>query len=45
MIYICPLSQLYTAIDAHAPSHLVTLLDPHSMIGTPSGIHPERHLR
>lgn len=45
MIYICPLSQLYTAIDTHAPSHLVTLLDPHSMISTPSGIHPERHLR
>lgn len=45
MIYVCPLSQLYASIDKHAPSHLVSLLDPHSMIGTPSGIHPGQHLR
>jgi len=45
MIYVCPLSQLSSSIAAHGPSHLVSLLDPHSMIATPLEIHPERHLR
>lgn len=45
MLYICPLSQLYSAIDRHSPSHLVTLLDPHSMIDTPQALDKARHLR
>ncbi|HAK62154.1 MAG: tyrosine phosphatase family protein [Pseudomonadota bacterium] len=45
MLYICPLSQLYSAIDRHSPSHLVSLLDPHSMIDTPRVLKSERHLR
>ena len=45
MILVSPLSQIQDAIAQHAPSHLVSLLDPHSMIETPDGIDPERHLK
>ncbi len=45
MIYVCPLSQVNASIKRLAPSHLVSLLDPKSMIATPAPLHPDRHLR
>jgi predicted protein tyrosine phosphatase len=45
MIYVCPLSQLEMSIQRLTPSHLVSLLDPHSMIDSHPSLHPERHLR
>ncbi len=45
MIYVCPLSQVHASIERLAPSHLVSLLDPASMIDTPPLVHRERHLR
>lgn len=45
MIYISPLSGVEEAIRRYSPSHLVTLLDPDSMIETPMGIEAARHLR
>jgi predicted protein tyrosine phosphatase len=44
-IIVCPLSHVPEVIAARRPSHLVTLLGPASMIETPQGIEPERHLR
>lgn len=45
MIYVCPLSQVQHSLERLAPSHLVSLLDPKSMIGTPPALLRERHLR
>lgn len=45
MIYVSPLSQVTDAIERIKPSHLISLLDPETMIDTPHGIVPERHLR
>lgn len=45
MILVTPLSAVLETIRAYRPSHLVTLLSPEFMIGTPEGIAPERHLR
>lgn len=45
MIYVCPLSQVHASIRHLAPSHLVSLLDPKSMIDTPPELHRDRHLR
>lgn len=45
MIYVSPLSGVEDAIRAYGPSHLVSLLDPDSMIDTPEGIEAGRHLR
>jgi len=45
MIYVCPLSQVNASIKRLAPSHLVSLLDPKSMIGTPPQLQRDRHLR
>lgn len=45
MIYVSPLSAVADAIESLRPSHLVSLLDPETMIGTPRGIEPARHLR
>ncbi|MBV9331393.1 MAG: hypothetical protein JOZ55_07555 [Alphaproteobacteria bacterium] len=44
-IVVLPLSALKEAIQAHAPSHLVTLLGPDYMIETPNGFPTARHLR
>ena len=44
-LIVSPLSQVHAVIAARAPSHLVTLLDPASMIDTPAGVSPERHLK
>lgn len=45
MIYISPLSGIGDVIRLHGPSHLVSLLDPESMISTPEGIEAGKHLR
>lgn len=45
MIYVSPLSGVVDAIRTVGPSHLVSLLDPESMIDTPDGIERARHLR
>jgi predicted protein tyrosine phosphatase len=44
-IIVCGLSEVPGMIAARRPSHLVTLLDPASMIETPAGVAAERHLR
>lgn len=45
MIYVCPLSQVNASITRLAPSHMVSLLDPNSMIGTPPQLRRDRHLQ
>ncbi|MBC7102517.1 MAG: tyrosine protein phosphatase [Parvibaculum sp.] len=45
MIYVSPLSAVPDAIREVRPSHLVSLLDPGTMIDTPQGILPTQHLR
>ena len=45
MIYVSPLSGVVDAIRTVGPSHLVSLLDPESMIDTPDGIERICHLR
>lgn len=45
MIYVSPLSGVVEAIRTVRPSHLVSLLDPETMIDTPAGIVREYHLR
>jgi len=45
MIYVCSLSAVDKTIREKAPSHLISLLDPHSMIETPEGIESDRHLK
>lgn len=44
-LIVCGLGDLPLVLAARRPSHLVTLLDPTSMIETPKGVLPERHLR
>ncbi|WP_340646244.1 hypothetical protein [Phenylobacterium sp.] len=42
---ICGLAEVPAVIAARAPSHMITLLDPASMIATPAGIEAANHLR
>ena len=42
---ICGLAEVPAVIKARRPSHMVTLLDPASMIATPAGIEATNHLR
>ena len=44
-LIVCGLSEVKRLIALRRPSHLVTLLDPASMIETPAGLSAERHLR
>ena len=44
-IIVCGLADLPSVIAARKPSHMVTLLDPTTMIETPEGIAPDRHLK
>ena len=44
-ILVTPLSAVEDTIRRHRPLHLVTLLSPEHMIGTPEGFAAERHLR
>ena len=43
-IIVCPLSLVPAQVEAHRPSHLITLLDPDSPIATPPPLTPEQHL-
>jgi predicted protein tyrosine phosphatase len=45
VLIVSPLSRLPEVIAARAPSHLVSLLPPDEMIGTPPSFASERHLR
>ncbi|HEY3696346.1 hypothetical protein [Phenylobacterium sp.] len=44
-LIVCGLSEVERIVAARRPSHLVTLLDPATMIDTPGGLAAERHLR
>ena len=44
-LLVAPLSSLEEALSTHAPSHLVSLLSPEHMIGTPAGFPAARHLK
>jgi predicted protein tyrosine phosphatase len=44
-LLVAPLSSLAAALDAHAPSHLVSLLSPENMIATPPGFPAAMHLK
>jgi predicted protein tyrosine phosphatase len=44
-IIVCGLSEVPQVIAARRPSHLITLLDPNSMIETPQGVEAHRHLK
>ena len=45
LLIVCPLSQLERVIATRVPSHLVTLMDPASLIATPDGVAAEHHLK
>jgi predicted protein tyrosine phosphatase len=45
MIYVCPLSEVEANVARLAPSHLVSLLDPQTMIETPRAMIGRRHLK
>ncbi len=45
MIYVCPLSAIERAIALHKPSHMISLLDPGSMVDTPQAIARTNHLQ
>ena len=44
-LIVCGLADVEPLIAARRPSHMITLLDPASMIDTPAGLAAERHLR
>ncbi|HEV2531706.1 hypothetical protein [Phenylobacterium sp.] len=44
-IIVCGLADVEPLIAARRPSHMITLLDPASMIETPPGVAPHRHLK
>jgi predicted protein tyrosine phosphatase len=44
-LIVCGLSEVERLIAERRPSHLITLLDPASMIETPAGLAAQRHLR
>lgn len=45
VLIVCGLLEVEAIIAARRPSHMITLLDPASMIETPKAMSPERHLR
>lgn len=44
-LLVAPLSSLAGALNAHAPSHLISLLSPEHMIATPAGFPAAMHLK
>ncbi|MBT9469643.1 MAG: tyrosine protein phosphatase [Pseudomonadota bacterium] len=44
-LIVCGLAEVPGLIAARAPSHVITLLDAASMIPTPAGLSPDRHLK
>ena len=45
ILIVCGLAEVPSVIAARRPSHMVTLLDPSTMIDTPEGLSPGRHLK
>ena len=45
VLIVCGLADVPGVIAARRPSHMVTLLDPTTMIDTPDGVSPDRHLK
>jgi predicted protein tyrosine phosphatase len=45
VLIVCGLAPLAQVIEARRPSHVITLLDPATLIETPAGITPDRHLK
>ena len=45
ILIVCGVGPLPEVIAARRPSHMITLLEPATLIDTPTGIQPERHLR
>lgn len=44
-LIVCGLEKVEALIAARRPSHMITLLDPWTMIETPAGVAVDRHLR
>jgi predicted protein tyrosine phosphatase len=44
-LIVCPLSHVEAVVAARRPSHVITLLDPTSLIEPLGGYGPDRHLR
>lgn len=44
-IIISSLADMPTIVRRARPSHMISLLDPASMVDTPRGLRPERHLK
>ncbi|MDE2489155.1 MAG: tyrosine protein phosphatase [Alphaproteobacteria bacterium] len=44
-LIVCGLADVEPLVAARRPSHMITLLDPATMIETPAGLAPERHLK
>lgn len=44
-LIVCGLADVEPLIAVRRPSHMITLLDPASLIETPAPLSPERHLR
>ena len=44
-LIVCPLSHVHTVVAERRPSHVITLLDPNSLIDPLDGYGEERHLR
>jgi len=44
-LIVCGLDKVEQVIAQRRPSHMITLLDPASMIATPAGLTPDRHLK
>jgi predicted protein tyrosine phosphatase len=44
-LIVCGLSDIHGVIARRRPSHMVTLLDPSTMIETPAGLSPQAHLK
>ena len=44
-IIISSLADMPALVKRARPSHMISLLDPDSMVDTPRALHPERHLK
>src|SRR5262245_35449120 len=45
VLIVCGVSEVPRLVATRRPSHMVTLLDPASMIDTPDGVESVRHLK
>jgi predicted protein tyrosine phosphatase len=44
-LIVCGLADVEPLLAARRPSHMITLLDPATLIAMPTVLAPERHLR